>query len=90
MMLNIPVHTLDAIGETTDMAQDCLLKIISEWLYGTEGPHTKARIVEVLRKKAVGLNALAKKISENNGLYTHTHTHTHTHTNTCNFNLIIG
>ena len=69
VMLGISDDILNAIEGERDMAQNFLQKIISEWLYGTKGPHTKARIVEVLQKATVRLNALARKISENNGLY---------------------
>ena len=68
IQLNIPIETLDAIREEKDLCQGCLLQIINEWLVKVKGPHTKAMLVEVLKKKAVRLNSLAKRISDDTGL----------------------
>ena len=75
-MLNVSVDILDRIEGEKDLAQNCLQKIIQEWLWYTAGPHTKTHLVGVLEKKAIRLNALARTIKDNAGLlapsiYTH-------------------
>ena len=46
---------------------NCFQGIIEEWLKG-KGPHTKAKLIETLKFKAMGsLNRLAKKISGDKG-----------------------
>ena len=75
-MLNVSVDILDRIEGERDLAQNCLQKIIQEWLWYTAGPHTKTHLVGVLEKRAIRLNALARSIKDNAGLlapsiYTH-------------------
>ena len=66
--LGITAAEQHAIEGERNQAQKCLQGVIEKWLIRSEGPHTKAKVVETLRKNAMGpLNRLAKKISENTG-----------------------
>ncbi|CAI8019654.1 hypothetical protein GBAR_LOCUS11804 [Geodia barretti] len=63
--LNISAAEQNAIEGEKNRCQNCLEKVLQEWLTESEGPHTKALLVEVLKKKALGQTRLAGEISRN-------------------------
>ena len=65
--LNISAAEQNAIEGEKNRCQNCLEKVLQEWLTESEGPHTKALLVEVLKKKALGQTRLAGEISRNKG-----------------------
>ena len=46
--------------------QNCLQRVLQEWLE-TKDPHTKAFLVDVLKKRVLGQNGLAAEISKDQG-----------------------
>ena len=66
--LKIPPATLHAIEGERNRVANCLRAIIEEWLWYVAGPHTKAGLVEVLRKPSLGEKRLAKNIEKDNGI----------------------
>jgi hypothetical protein len=59
--LSVPATELDAIA-AEQTCSECLRRIIQEWLKSGK-KHTKADLVEVLKKQAVGETRLANRIS---------------------------
>ena len=66
--LNISAAEQNAIEGEKNRCQNCLEKVLQEWLDESEGPHTKAGLVDVLKMRSVGQIRLAEEILKNKGL----------------------
>lgn len=71
--LNIRRARLRAIKGVDSGAVNCFEAIIEEWLLRVKPPHTKAKLMEILRRESLKENKLASNIEKDKGKGTHIH-----------------